>query len=83
MWAACRREIWSASGVWAPELSSTILGMLSLYRQELGRSGLILGIVLGTRSIEIRNVKPFHAYLEIQPNSGFVLQIQKLDELLT
>ena len=57
--------------------------MLSLYRQELGRSGLILGIVLGTRSIEIRNVKSFHAYLEIQPDSGFVLQIQKLDELLT
>lgn len=68
--------------MWAPELSSTILGILSLYRQELGRSGLILGIVLGKRSIEIRKVKPFHTYLELQSNSGFVLQIQKLDELL-
>jgi len=56
--------------------------MLSLDRQELGRSGLILSIVLGRLSVENRTSKPFHAYLELQPNSGLILQIQKLDELL-
>lgn len=42
--------------MWAPVLSSTILRILSLHRQELGRGGLILGIVLGKRSVETRNI---------------------------
>ena len=82
MRAASQREIRSAGSVWAPELSSTILRILGLDRQELRRSGLILSVILRKISVETAKSNCFHVHLELQSDSGLILQIQKLDELL-